>query len=242
MSTHSDTLELGRIRMSVGYGGHRRNRLVTPMQVGDYIRDAMESGESLADCAEKLHFQGTGHIGRFLRIGKLPRDIQDMISWGPSKDGSIGFSAAVELGLLKNSGDQRAVAQAILEDGLTTKEVREVGQLRARSAQPIRDCIREVLGMRPTIRKRYVFIGSISEKESLDFLKGITQDERDEILEAGTRKFSLLVNKGHLGQQIFTLVGDEKFADSMQNVGKKNIENLFRAYISEIANDARSSC
>ena len=89
-------LELGRLRMSVGYGTHKKGRPLSPIEVGLYLRRARDAGISLNDCAKEIQLEGTGHIGRFLRILELPQDLQHLINWGSGKD-FIGFSSAVEL-------------------------------------------------------------------------------------------------------------------------------------------------
>ena len=96
------------------------------------LRRARDAGTTLRDCADAISLSGTGHIGRFLRILALPCDLQHLISWGSPKD-AIGFSCAVELVKLQVADDQRVVANTILSEGLNSKEVRQVGQLRART-------------------------------------------------------------------------------------------------------------
>ena len=77
--------------MSVGYGRHKKRRPLSPIEVGTLLRAAREQGTSLEDCARAMHLDGTGHIGRFLRVLNLPDDLHHMVDWGASKN-SIGFS------------------------------------------------------------------------------------------------------------------------------------------------------
>ena len=234
-------LELGRLRMSVGYGTHKRGRPLSPIEVGLLLRRACDAGISLRDCAIAVNLDGTGHIGRFLRILALPHDLQHLVDWGAGKN-FIGFSSAVELARLHNADDQRAVARSILADGLNSREVRQVGQLRVRSGRTIGECIKEILAMRPTIERRYVFIGSVVDQNVADALSELPQAKRDSILESGIKLLDIQGAIGRLGKRFFTLVGDERFNASMKKIGKENIEARLRNHISETVENDRDRC
>ena len=233
-------LELGRLRMSVGYGTHKKGRLLSPIEVGVLLQKARSEGVSLEECARAIQLAGTGHIRRFLYILELPDDLRHLIDWGSGK-GFIGFSSAVELAKLKNVGDQRAVANAVMVHRLSSKEVRQIVQLRGRTQRSISSCVKEVLGMRPRIEKRYVFIGSVAS-DHMEALGELTQAMRDAILTAGVEDIGLRGAAGRLGPRFFTLVGDESFDASMREVGKEDIEARLRSRISEAIDNAISDC
>lgn len=234
------TLELGRLRMSVGYGTHKKGRPLSPIEVGSLLQKARSEGVSLEECAKTIQLDGTGHIGRFLRILDLPDDIRHLVDWGSGKN-FVGFTSAVELAKLKNDGDQRTVAEAVLSDSLGSKEVRQVTQLRKRSGRPIEACLREVLDMRPKIERRYVFVGSVAP-ENVEALGRLTQAIRDMILASGVENIGLRGATGRLGPRFFALVGTERFGVSMQEIGKENIEARLRSRISEAVSDAAINC
>lgn len=224
-------LELGRLRMSVGYGTHKKGRPLSPIEVGSLLQKARSEGVSLEECARAVQLDGTGHIGRFLRVLDLPEDIRHLVDWGSGRK-FVGFTSAVELAKLEAADDQRAVAEAVLADGLSSKEVRQVVQLRKRSGREIRECVDEVLDMRPKVERRYVFVGSVSAEE-VELLGRITQAVRDTILASGIEELGLRNATGRLGPKFFTLVGDEHFDASMRQVGKENIEARLRTHIRE---------
>lgn len=230
-------LELGRLRVSVGYGTHKRGRLLSPIEIGSLLRKAFDAGASLKDCAAAIHLSPS-QVNRFLQILILPQDIQHLISWGSGKD-FIGFSSAVELARLQDIDDQLAVAKSIISDSLKSKEIRQIGQLRMRSGRPICACIKEVLGMRPTIERRYVFIGSLVDQKVEKVLLALTQMERDLMLKSGIERLGLQGVSGRLGKRVFTLVGDESFNKSMKDVGKENIEARLRIHIAEAIESAQ---
>ena len=229
-------LELGLLRMSVGYGTHKKGRPLSPTEVGSLVQKACSEGASLKECASAIQLDGTGHIGRFLRILNLPEDIRHLVDWGSGK-GFVGFTSAVELAKLKDTEDQRAASRAVLSDGLNSKEVRQVVQLRDRSGRSIEVCVREVLNMRPRIEKRYVFLGSAAP-DDVEALGKFTQAEREVILATGIEKIGLASATGRLGSRFFTLVGDEAFNTSMQKVGKEHLEARLRSHIAVAVGNA----
>ena len=129
--------------------------------------------------------------------------------------------------------DQRTLIGLILAHCLNSKEVRQVVQLRIRSGRAIGSCVAEIIGMRPTIERRYVFIGSVGEANVENALERLTQAERNSILERGIDNICLQGATGRLGERFFTIVGEEAFERSMNRVGKGNIEARLRTHISE---------
>lgn len=228
-------LELGRLRLSVGYGTHKKGRPLSPVEVGLLFRRLRDSGLSLEQCAKTARLDGTG-IGRFLRVVELPQNIQHLVDWG-STNGTIGFSCAVELARFRSAEDQNAVADSILENGLDSKEVRQVAQLRIRSQRPVEKCICEVLGMRPTVERRYIFIGSIVDGDVEKKLGELTQRERDSVLMTGIDLLDLRAASGRLGRRFFTLTGGERFNSSMKTIGKDDIETRLRVHVEETLRD-----
>ena len=228
-------IELGRLRMSVGYGGHKKGRLLSPIEVGLYFRRAYEAGEDSHACASASGLDKSGVI-KFLKIAELPRDLQHMVDWGAPRD-AIGFTAALELTRLENASDQSVVAEAILSNKFTSKEIRQIAQLRNRSGRLVEECIDEVLGMRPSIERCFVFIGIIDDKETEKHLSRLTQTKRNVIIENSIRKLNLSEVNGRLGTRLFTLVGGDKFNESMEAIGKEKIEIELRKYISKAISD-----
>ena len=233
--------ELGRLRMSVGYGRQKKGRPHSPIEVGLLLRRARNAGASLKECADAIRLDGTGHIGRFLQILDLPNDLQHLVDWGVSNK-TIGFSAAVELSRLEDEDDQRSVARSILADGLRTREVQQVRQLCTRSNRSIGGCIQEILRMRPTVETRYVFLGSIEDPSVVTILAGLTQNARNSILKSGLASVGLQKANGRLGTRFFTLIGDKEFNDSMMRLGKQNLEAQIRTHICDALENGRAYC
>ncbi len=215
--------DLGRLRMSVGYGRQKRGRHYSPVEVGEWVMQERRRGASLADCAATLNLDGVGHIGRFPRLLRLPEDVLHLVDWGTPR-GGIGFSAAVELAKLRSQGDQREVADAVLKHGLTSREIRQMGQLRQRSDRTVTEAIEDGLRMRPKVVRRHVFLGSVSARIR-DYMADREQCQRDALLRHSIDKVGLREVTGRLGPQIFTLVGGDVFAKSMRDIGVDDIES-----------------
>ena len=226
-----NALELGRLRMSIGYGTHKKGRPLSPVEVGELLQKARSSGMSLKDCSTAVQLDDTGHITRFLSILELPQDLQHLIGWGSDKE-FIGFTAAFELTKLKIDEDRQEVAQAILTNRLTSKEVRQIAQLRNRSRSDILQCINEILGMRKQVTRRYVFVG-IMPSHYEKMLARESQSARNIILASAMHSIGIRNATGRLGPKIFTLVGDDEFNTSMQKVGRDRIEAEIRVFVSK---------
>lgn len=216
------TWDLGRLRMSVGYGRQRRGRYYSPVEVGEWVQQERRRGASLADCAATLNLDGVGHIGRFPRLLNLPEDIRHLVDWG-TPHGAIGFSAAVELAKLRSENEQREVANAVLKHGLTSREIRQIAQLRGRSDRSVTEAIDDGLRMRDKVVRHYVFLGSVSAGIG-DYITNREQGQRDALLRRSIEKVGLKGATGKLGTQIFTLAGGDDFAQSMQEIGSDDIE------------------
>ena len=222
--------------MSIGYGTHKKGRPLSPAEVGRLLRRAREAGASLEECAKAVNLKGTTQLSRFLQVLDLPQDLLHLVGWGRSAD-SVGFTSAVELTRVSDADDQRAIAGAILEQGLQTDEVRQVAQIRRRSRRPIEDCLSEVLGMRPTIERRYVFIGAVGDGDVQETLADLTQAQRNALLKAGLESIALTAATGRLGEQLFTVVGDERLNTRLRRDGRRTIEAQLRSYIAENVTD-----
>ena len=197
-------------KLILSVGTHRGKRLISPVEAAVLFEKAQTAGASLADCAKAVQLEGPTWVGRFLNLLKLPEDVRHLVDWGGYGPGAVTFTSAADIARLEAPDDRRAAIQAALTHNLSSKEVRQLVQLRKRSDRTIAECIESVLRMRPQVDVRHVFIGSVSEGLR-DRLRGLGQYARDEIF-AGVVKNVVggLRVSGRLGAERFTLVGGKE--------------------------------
>ena len=224
-------IELGRLRISVGYGTHKKGRPLTPMEVALLVDRARAHGASLSKCAQQIRIDESG-LGRFLRLLELPDDLRHLVDWGGGPS-VLSFTCATEVIRIRSHDDMRAVAEAVLEHRLTSKETRQTVQLLNRSDRSVADVVREVLNMRPVVERHYVFIGLIDSPALTTGLADLTQREKDAVLAAAVGAVGLAGASGRLGQTRFTLVGDESFGTAMSRLGADTLEERLTAAIAE---------
>ena len=234
-----NALELGRLRVSVGYGTHKIGRPLSPVEVGELVNRARTAGNTMAECAREIRIDESG-LGRFLRLLQLPEDLRHVVDWG-SGGGVLGYSRAVELVRIPCHDDMRTVAKAVLEAGLNSKETRQVVQILERSGRPAEEVLQEVLGMRPVVERRYVFIGSVIDRSLSEALQEISQREKDALLLGAISRLGLVGASGRLGASRFTLVGDEQFGASMSKIGEEILEEELCSAIATELDDAKTN-
>jgi hypothetical protein len=147
----------------------------------------------------------------------------------------VTFSSASEIARLDNHEDEETLFQGVLTHRLSGSEVRQVVQLKKRSGRPVRDCLDEVVGMRPRVEKRYVYVGALTFGDVKNKLEAMTQNERDDLLRRVVQHTfpSAAPALSKLSPTTFTLVGDAQFGEQM-NKNKETLERdindgLFKA-------------
>lgn len=205
-------------------GTHKGRRSLSPVEVAMIFSKVLAAGGSMADCARAAHLEGTTIVARFLRLLKLPESVRHLVDWG-SSPGTVGFSAGAELARLENDAEEEQVVRGVLTYRLSGSEVRQVVQLRKRSKRPVKECLDEVVGMRPRVEKRYVYVGAVIDAALKQSLQTMTQRQRDELL-AGAIKNVLPAKHlavTRLAPERFTLVGGADFGEAM-NQKKESLE------------------
>ena len=205
-------------------GTHRGRRRLSPVEVARMFEKVLAAGGSLSDCASAARFEGTTMVTRFLRLLKLPESARHLVDWG-NRPGTLGFSVAAELARLDDEVDEEGVVRGVLKYRLSGTEARQVVQLRKRSKRPVEECLNEVVGMRPHVEQRYVYIGAVTNATLRTSLEFMTQGQRDALLVSAVNSVlaakDLAVTK--LGPDRFTLVGGADFGDAM-NQRKDSLE------------------
>ena len=214
-------------------GTHRGTRSLSPVEVANLFAKVIAGGGSLSDCARAAQLEGTTIAVRFLRLLKLPESVRHLVDWGSGSD-TIGFTVGAELARLDDDVEEETVVRSALAYRLSGSEIRQVVQLRKRSKRSVEECLTEVVGMRPRIEKRYVYVGAVTNAAVKTSLECMSQRQRDALLASAIK--SVLAVKDlavtRLGPGRFTLVGGADFGEAM-NQRKNSLEQDVNAALQE---------
>lgn len=199
-------------------GTHRGKRVLTPCEVAFLFQKAINHGATLQDCAKAALLDGTTWISRFLRTLKLDKSVRHLVGWGQIA-GSVSFTSATEVARLDKS-EQGQVFKSIIENMLSSKEIRELVQIRLRSNRPIQECIDEVVSLRTQTVRQHMFVGSIASPTLKLKLREQTQSKRDAILRDIVLSKSAALTKSafKLGIDNFAVITDDKGSEVFQKV------------------------
>jgi len=197
-------------QLILSVGTHRGKRRISPVEAAVLFDKAQRAGASLADCAKAVQLEGPTWVGRFLNLLKLPEDVRHLVDWGRGA-GAVTFTSAADIARLDDPDDRRAAIQAALTHNFSSKEVRQLVQLKKRSERTIAECTEGVLKMRPQVDVRHVFIGSVAEGLR-DRLRDLGQYARDEAFANVVKQVVGPGVSGRLGAERFTLVGSKAFS------------------------------
>ena len=148
-------------------------------------------------------------VSRFLNLLELSPLTQLSTDWGQTEL-TISFSSAWQLSCLSKD-EQEISCREIITNQLRSKEVQQVVQLRKRSGRTLVECLNEVVGMRPTVTRIHLILGTITNTDVQEKLSNLSQIERDNlfrdissVMYRGVKKLS-----GRLGTNRFSIVTDE---------------------------------
>jgi len=203
-----------RQRLLLSVGTHRGQRPMSPVEVANLYAKMIKAGASLSDCARASNLEGPTWVSRFLQLLTLPESVRHLVVFGGSA-GTISFSTAAEIARLENDAEEEVLVRDTLTHRLSGSEVRQVVQLRKRSQRSLQDCLDEVIGMRPRVDKRYLYIGAITGAALKSALGAMPQQQRDVLLQKAVRTVlgGTPLTLVKLGTDRFTLVGDAAFGD-----------------------------
>jgi hypothetical protein len=208
--------------MSVGT--HHGKRRISPVEAGLLIQKTLSAGCSVETCGQFLGFKDPSMVSWFLKLLKVDSTLHHLIGWGKGA-GTVSFIAATELGRL-NEDEQEEAFRLVIANELNKSEVFQAVQIRKRSKRRISECIEEVTRMRPTITRKHVFIGAVTDAVVRQHLLKLKQPERDELLSNTVSELygKLPKTSARLGTDRFTIVTDEEGAATLKNGSKPGFE------------------
>ena len=201
-------------------GTHRTRRRLSPVEVARLIDDIYRKGTSFREIAQLVNFGSTSTLREIHRLLALSPDIQHLVGWGKPNASTLPMKSAQQIARLSSWSDQLAAAQATLLHELTSEETRQLVEMKIRSLEPIDDCVHAVLRLRPTVERRYLYLGAVTSNQVCQHLESLAQVERDEFLEAGINHcFGKWPQwSGKLGPSRFAITGGQEFAEAIDEL------------------------
>lgn len=198
-------------QLILSVGTHKSERPLSPVEVAKLMWKAEKAGEKRREIAARLLLEDSSIIGRFIRLLRLPPDVQQLTGWG-SDPATLSFTAGSEIARLEDKQEQLVLATAALANRFNKSEIMQVVQIRKRSGKSIKECIKIVLNQRPVIERRHVIIGSLQSEKLKDSLKEISQLERDALLQSALDRYGPNIQRlgSKLGDRYFLLIGDDR--------------------------------
>ena len=212
-------------------GTHRRTRPLSPIEVGIAVDYEINQGTSSTELAGDLLLKDTSILQKFRNLARLTPELHHLVDWGASP-ATISMSSAAEIARLKTSADQNLLADSLLENRITWKEILQIVELSSKQIASLPAVIEQILNARPKLVHQHIFIGAVSRLEMSELLAAMTQQQRDTILA------KVLANvlpkgisaKGRLGSSRFDIVGGEDLAKLLGQL-PQGFENLFNQQI-----------
>ena len=158
------------------------DRPLTPIEVAKEIKKLQtELSDNKNELNKRLPLS-PDLVADFLRLLKLPEQIQDIIAWGhPNKDsGEISFASARYIAKLNDKEDILKIVGTIhsLPRPVTSKEIQNIISIKQTNQdKPIDECIKEILDVsRPKILQYYIFISGI-KPIIVNMLRGMASNQ-----------------------------------------------------------------
>ena len=148
---------------------YNSDRPLGPVEVSDEIQSLLvDLRNNKVDLVKRLPIK-KDMVDAFLRLQKLPLQIRDVVVWGDSdiRRGEISFSAAQQLGKLRELPHILKVASAILDEQrsrpITKDEVKAIVRENSNDrTKSIDECITQVLNVtRPPTIEHFMFISGV---------------------------------------------------------------------------------
>lgn len=216
--------------LMLSVGTHHGKRRLSPVEVAELFGKALAAGCTPENCAQFAGFKGSTMILHFQRLLRVDPSLRHLIDWKQSES-VVPFIVASELGRL-NQDEQEEAFRVVIEQQMRRLEVIQMIQLRNRTRRRVRECALDVVGMRPNVARKHVFLGAVERPEVRTWLAGLHQCDRDVVLAKAllTIYGQLPHTSGRLGPDRFTIVTDEAGASRI----KSDVDSTFEVAINHV--------
>lgn len=151
-----DNEEYAKLLSSIKIANTGLQRQLSPIQVAQYIERLI--GEVGMDTTLMLLPLKQKVISDFRVLLTFPETVQDLIIWGNTKDGGIGFSACVFIAPIKKPEDRELLCKEAAKTEFKVDEIKEIVRYFREHDDPLIDAIEKITNSRPTITKSYMVV------------------------------------------------------------------------------------
>ena len=146
-------------------GTHKKNRPFEPIEVSKLTQRLIDENptEDINRIAKRTPVS-VDQLREFLKLSKLPEQVQNILGWGRDNRENLAFSAGAIISELKEPKDMERLGKSAIMNNLKKNEIERIVSLKKNyEDRSIDECIEEVKKLRPLIEEGYMFVSHISE-------------------------------------------------------------------------------
>jgi len=155
-------------------------RELSPLEVANLFKLALDAGETLGTLSEDLTLRSATMIKRFTRLLDLDPKTHHLVGWG-GEPGKVSFSAATEVARLPRR-EHEAVFNILLERSFSLADAKQLIQRVFKAKEPVDRAADSIAALHPSVSRRHLILGLISDQRLSAKLRYLTQSERDALL------------------------------------------------------------
>jgi len=222
-----DNVEYAKLLSSVNIAKTGLKRQLSPIQVAEHIErlieeEGMENTLMLIPLKQKL-------ISDFRILLTFPETVQDLIIWGASKDGALGFSVCVFIGPLKKTEDRDLLCKEAANKSLLVTEVKEIVKFFREHDVSLIDVIENITKSRPKITHSYMVVISFLkdiQKKITELAKNSNQSIEELIIMSMNKKFQIsgITTAVVKGENIILEMNKEQYIHYKTKIKENNLE------------------
>ena len=222
-----DNSEYAKLLSSVNIAKTGLKRQLSPIQVAEYIERLIE--EEGLDTTLLLLPLGKKLISDFRILLTFPETVRDIIVWGATKDGGLGFSACVFIGPIKKLEDRELLCKETAKKSLSVDEIKEIVKYFREHDIPLIDVIENITKSRPQITHSYMVIISFLkdiQKNIVELAKNSNKSVEDLIIMNMDKKFQIsgITTVAFKDENIILEMNKEQYVNYKRKIKENNLE------------------
>lgn len=154
-------------------------RALSPFEVTGDIRRMQEEGLTPKEISYRLSIR-KDWINPFLKLCRIPEELQNAIIWGKSTDIGVSFSTAELVAQLDDPEDMRILLESTMEHKFTKVEIENIIKLKKESSIPITECIVKVKDIKPVTEYKYMYVITVNQ-DTIAQLKDLSKSRNHDL-------------------------------------------------------------